>query len=352
MIKYSNLFDYIRNLYALPTYTGLFNNLPLRYFLELTYRCNLKCPYCYVGDDRNKNELSTEEWIKIINQLPRYSIATLVGGEPLIRLDFGEIFNAVSNRLKGKVTVVSNGYLLNDDIIKLFDDKNLLLLSLSIDGFGKNHDLNRNKDGLFDKVVSNLDVVLKLNKRPKIDIKTIILENNLDDLPKLYKYCSDKGFEFFSLSFLRSNNLKQNSVLRETLTEEFFEKSEHKLYFNLEHFKEVYKELESIRKKSNCEIRFAPKFDYSKNIIKKIEEFYSENKDFKSLYKPCTFPFSDMFITPEGLVYPCLSIKMGDLKENTLKEIYGMPCYREFREKIKNDKFLPCCDMCCELCVK
>ncbi len=352
MIKYSNLFDYIRNLYALPAYCGVFNNLPLRYFLELTYRCNLKCPYCYVGCDRNKNELSTEQWLDIIKQLPKYSLATLVGGEPLLRLDFGEIFNAVSKRLNGKVTVVSNGYLLNDEIIKLFDNKKLLLLSVSLDGFGKNHDENRNKDGLFDKVVSNLDNVLKLNKRPKMDIKTIILENNLDDLPKLYKYCSDNGFEFFSLSFLRSNQLKQNSCLREYLTEEFFEPQEHKLYFNLEHFKEVFKEIESISKNSKCEIRFAPKFEYSENILKKIEKFYTEEKEFKNLYKPCTFPFSDMFITPEGLVYPCLSVKMGDLKENSLKEIYGMPCYKDFRAKIKKCGYLPCCDMCCELCVK
>ncbi len=352
MIKYSNLFDYIRNLYALPTYLGLANNLPLRYFLELTYRCNLSCPYCYVGNDRNKNELSTEGWIKIINQLPKYSIATLVGGEPTLRLDFGDIFNAVSKHLNGKVTVVSNGYLLNNDIIKLFDNKKLLLLSVSIDGFGKIHDENRNKNGLFDKVVSNLDNVLNLNKRPKIDIKTIVLENNLDDLPKIYKYCSDKGFEFLSLSFLRSNNLKQNSVLREFLTEEFYEKSEHKLYFDLKHFKEVYKELESLRKKSKCEIRFAPKFDYLKDIIEKIEDFYLKEKDFKNLYKPCTFPFSDAFITPEGFVYPCLSVKMGDLKENTLKEIFGMQKYKDFRTKIKKYGYLPCCDMCCELCVK
>ena len=99
MINYSKLFDIVRNLYAMPTYMGWFNNLPLRYFLELTYRCNLNCPYCYVGEDRNKHELSTDEWRKIIKQLPKYSIATLVGGEPLVRLDFGEIFTAVSDRL-------------------------------------------------------------------------------------------------------------------------------------------------------------------------------------------------------------------------------------------------------------
>lgn len=350
MINYSKLFDCARNIYSLPTYWGLFNNLPLRYFLELTYRCNLNCPYCYVGEDRNKQELSTDEWRNIINQLPKYSLATLVGGEPLIRLDFGEIFNAVSERLSGKVTVVTNGILLNDDIVKLFDNNRLLLLSVSIDGYGQTHDNNRNKIGLFDTVTNNLEKILELKKRPKIDIKTIVLENNLDDLPKLYKYCSDKGFEFLSLSFLRANKLKQNCHLREDLTDEFFEKSEHNLYFDMKHFREVFKEIESLRKHSKCKIRFAPKFEYTKNIVNSVENFYKNEKEFGKLYKPCKFPFSDTFITPEGFVYPCLSVKMGDLKEQTLKEIYNSEKYKNFRKIIKANGYLPACDMCCELC--
>lgn len=352
MINYSKLFDIARNIYSIATYKGWYDNLPMRYFLELTYRCNLACPYCYVGEDRNKKELSTDEWKSIINQLPKYSIATLVGGEPLVRLDFGEIFSAVSKRLSGKVTIVTNGILLNDDIVNMFDNNKLLLLSVSLDGFGKTHDENRNKNGLFDTVVNNMEKVLALKKRPKVDIKTIVLENNLEDLPKLYKYCSDCGFEFLSLSFLRVNKLKQNCYLRENLSEEFFEKSNRSLYFDIEHFKEVYKEIESLKKKSNCEIRFSPKFDYSKNPVEKIENFYQNEKDFKNLYKPCTFPCSDMFINPEGLVYPCLSVKMGDLKEQSLKEIYSCEKYKDFRKTIKNKGYLPGCDMCCELCVK
>ena len=54
-----------------------------------------------------------------------------------------------------------------------------------------------------------------------IDIKTIVLPNNLDDLPKLYKLCCDMNFEFLSISFLRNNNWKQNSILQESFIPEF-----------------------------------------------------------------------------------------------------------------------------------
>jgi len=78
----SGLFDFGRNLYALPSYYDKSGKalIPLRYFFELTYRCNLNCPYCYVGDDRKKDELTTDEWFKIIEQIPWYSFVTLVGG--------------------------------------------------------------------------------------------------------------------------------------------------------------------------------------------------------------------------------------------------------------------------------
>ena len=73
---------------------------------------------------------------------------------------------------------------------------------------------------------------------------------------------------------MRANKLKQNCCLRENLSEEFFEKSEHNLYFDMEHFKEVYKEIESLKKNFKCEVRFAPKFDYSKNPLREIEKFW------------------------------------------------------------------------------
>ena len=187
-MNYSNLFDRVRDFYTSFSYNNKLGRakIPFRYFLELTYRCNLQCPYCYVGNDRNKNELSTDEWKKVIDQIPWYSIVTLVGGEPLIRADFEEIFAYASKKLMNKVHIVSNGILINDEIIKAFIKYKLLLLSVSLDGWGENHDKNRGKDGIFDKIISNLENLKSQKPNQMIDIKTIVLENNLDDLVKLY----------------------------------------------------------------------------------------------------------------------------------------------------------------------
>ena len=90
---------------------------------------------------------------------------------------------------------------MNDEIIKSFIKYKLLLLSVSLDGWGENHDKNRGKDGIFDKIVSNLENLKSQNQNQMVDIKTIVLENNLDDLVKLYKYCDTMGFDFLSISF-------------------------------------------------------------------------------------------------------------------------------------------------------
>lgn len=357
MIDYSKLFDTARNLYGMLSYNNKLGRalMPLRYFFELTYQCNLNCPYCYVGAERKKNELTMQEWFNVIEQIPFYSFVTLVGGEPLLRKDFIPILEKTAKKTFGKFNVVTNGILINDEIIDAFIRTKMMLLSVSLDGYGENHDKNRGKEGIFDTVISNLESVNKRrtkSHKPMIDIKTIVLENNLDDLPKLYKLCNDMNFEFLSISFLRNNDLKQNSILRETFGEEFYaQKYPIKPYFDMEHFKEVYREIEGVNGKTK--IRFSPKFE-GKYILKDIEKFfnYSENKPIQEIYDKCLYPFSNMMINPQGDVYPCLSLKIGNVREKSLKEVFNMPKYCCFRKNLKASGVFESCQMCCELNVK
>ena len=355
IMNYSNLFDSLRDFYTSLSYNDKLGRarIPLRYFLELTYRCNLSCPYCYVGSDRNKNELTTDEWKKVIDQIPFYGIVTLVGGEPLIRKDFVDILDYVSKRIWGKTHLVTNGILIDDEIIRAFKKYHLLLLSVSLDGFGETHDKNRGKEGIFDKIVSNLENVKAQNPRQMVDIKTIVLENNLNDLPKLYRLCEKMGFEFLSVSFLRNNNWKQNSVLQDSFIPEFTQNYPIKKYFDLEHFKEVYKEIEGM--KGRTKIRFSPKFEYLDNPLEWIERFFNLPEDTKTtdIYLPCTYPYNNMMINPEGFVYPCLSQKIGNVRAKSLKELFNDSQYCCFRKNLKaSGGTFGACQLCCELKIK
>ena len=70
-----------------------------------------------------------------------------------------------------------------------------------------------------------------------VDIKTIVLKDNLEDILKLYEFATNKGFEFFSISFLRNNNMKQNPNLSDIFLKEFYAQNYPvELYFDMEKF--------------------------------------------------------------------------------------------------------------------
>ena len=237
----------------------------------------------------------------------------------------------------------------------------MLLLSVSLDGYKENHDKNRNKQGIFETISYNLENVnqkrKKENSRLMIDIKTIVLKDNLEDILKLYEYCTDQGFEFLSISFLRNNNLKQNSILYENFDEIFYKPNYPiEKYFDLEKFEEVYLEIQKMKKYSKTKIRFSPKFDNddSKIELSTIKKFFNEYNQFdiKEIYEPCLYPYSNTIINPKGDVYPCLSCKMGNVKEQKLVDIINNPKYKCFRKNLKYSKVFSSCQMCCELKVK
>ena len=97
-----------------------------------------------------------------------------------------------------------------------------------------------------------------------------------------------------------------------------------------------------------------PKFEYNANPLAKIEEFFNTpaEKPIKEIYKPCLYPYSNMMITPAGDVYPCLSQKIGNVKDMPIKEVFNLPHYKCFRKNLKAAKVFGACQMCCELSVK
>jgi len=69
--------------------------IPLAVLLELTHRCPLQCPYCSnpVEMERASNELSTEEWRKVLAELAEIGVLQVhfSGGEPTARKDLPEL---------------------------------------------------------------------------------------------------------------------------------------------------------------------------------------------------------------------------------------------------------------------
>jgi len=352
-MNYSGLFDLVRDLYADYSFDNNSGKikLPMRYIIELTYRCNLKCPFCYITENRNIEELSADEWIDIIDQIPPFSIITFVAGEVLLKEGFDRIFKKAAEKFR-KVTLITNGLKLDEQTIDLLIKHKLFLLSVSLDAIGERHDKIRNHPGLYDKIISNINM---LNSKkhgtysPMLDIKTCVLENNLDDIPLLYKEAMKLNAKFFSLTFIRKQALRQNSKLWDDFDEKFTVNTYPiEAYFDINHFKEIYKELESLQKKSKTILRYAPRFKAT-GAADEIEKFFNMgNTSVTELYNSCKIPMTSIYITPKGEIYPCLSYNVANLKEMKLKDAINTVKFKCFRKNLYRAKIFNACQMCCD----
>jgi len=130
-------------------------NSPVSVVLELTRYCNLNCSYCYVNTfdfDSNKKEnqsdLSTENWIRAIDNLKAAGVLSLVfsGGEPLLREDFFTIAD-YANKLDFATSLATNGTLIDNEMAKNIKESGINYVEISVfSAIEKTNDAHRKKD--------------------------------------------------------------------------------------------------------------------------------------------------------------------------------------------------------------
>ncbi len=79
---------------------------PARMDLAITYRCNLNCSHCYTGGPQETEELSLDDWKRVLEKLWQIGIPQLVftGGEPTLREDLVSLIAEADEFVTGLVT--------------------------------------------------------------------------------------------------------------------------------------------------------------------------------------------------------------------------------------------------------
>ena len=144
--------------------------------IVLTYKCNLKCPYCFANEFVNKEDkfITLDNFQKALEFIKRNNTMHLglIGGEPLLHPEFSKILKIIKNDNKIKKCIIyTNGLLIKNYIDIIKNDKFCLLINCnSPEDIGeKNYNtilenINiciKNKKNYIEKVVPGINIYKK-----------------------------------------------------------------------------------------------------------------------------------------------------------------------------------------------
>jgi MoaA/NifB/PqqE/SkfB family radical SAM enzyme len=135
---------------------------PLAASLELTYRCNWRCIFCYNPRHHDRRGLSGAEWLAVLDDLRALGslYVALTGGEPLTHPEFLAIARGARERAFA-LRILTNGALVTDALADEIAVLRPLAVELSLHGAtAETHDRATAMPGSFEAMLRGLDRLL------------------------------------------------------------------------------------------------------------------------------------------------------------------------------------------------
>jgi AdoMet-dependent heme synthase len=147
-------------------------NLLFSALVELTYRCNLDCFFCYNDLGLAGRPLAREQYLALFADLAAMGVLnlTLSGGEPLAHPDFLALGRR-ARELGFVVRVKSNGHALRGELLRrLNEEVDPFLVEVSLHGAtAETHDRQTRVPGSFARLMANLREMRELGVRVKVN---------------------------------------------------------------------------------------------------------------------------------------------------------------------------------------
>lgn len=272
--------------------------------LEPTNACMMNCVMCPRKEMTRKVEyMDLNLFKKIIDQAEWNNTLDLSQfGDPLMHPQIDKMIEYATK--KGiKTHIYANPNLLSEEMcIKLMKAK-LYLLDMTIDGVNdKTYKYFRGQNADFGEAVKNIDVLLRLKKEKKSDMKIIVsmiyMEKNKNDVETFKKIWNKEGID-------------------------------------------------------RVDVKNFGTFDGSDKEIFKYAIKESNQKKFGLGNGPCAEPWMGVAVTASGKVVPCCldydeKYVIGDLKRESLQDIWTGKRLRTLRKYFKNNLTynITLCRMC------
>ena len=182
----------------------LWKRRPVHLTFFLTRKCNAHCPFCfYLKSPDNPQtaatELSLDEIERITRSMGKLLWLAFSGGEVYLRKDLVEISKMFYDRNSPAVMLYPSNGLLPDLIrdqteqIAAHCRSSVVVVKLSLDGVGSDHDKLRDTRGNFDKTMQTYKLLLGLldaNPNFELGFNTVLTAQNQDKAEEIIDFVS------------------------------------------------------------------------------------------------------------------------------------------------------------------
>lgn len=282
---------------------------------NLTRKCNLSCPHCYIDSDRGQtagSELTRDEARFVIDELSNINknlMLILSGGEPMLREDIFEIVEYANQA--GFITVLgSNGTLLTKEKLKLLKDAGLKGAGISIDSTGETyHDSFRGLEGAWNLSITALRDAREIGLETLMDVT--LTEQNWETIDHFINLGASLGAKAVNFFFL----VCTGRAMKTDITTGSYERA-------IEHIAHVSTEESRLMVRARC----AP------HIYRRL---YEKGVSIPEGTKGCLAGTQYMRIDPEGNVTPCpyMPLIAGSVREKPLSFIWENAPYLKLLRK-------------------
>ncbi len=304
---------------------GALEDKPYIVSWNLTKRCNLSCPHCYLEADSDLqnphselsppplpsplegegwvggNELTESEAKFVIDELSYLNsrlMLVLSGGEPMLRKDIFDIVEYASQA--GFITVLgSNGTLLTRESIKFLRAAGLKGAGISIDStVPESHDSFRGLSGAWELSVSALRAAREAGLETQLDVT--LTDQNWREIDNFVELGVDLGARAVNFFFLVCTGRAMSTNIS---TENYDSAIQH------------------IAKLSSGERRLMVRARCAPHVYRILHQ---DGFPIPEGTRGCLAGRAYMRIDPEGNVTPCpyMPLAIGNIKENSLTPLW------------------------------
>lgn len=285
------------------THNVTVNSMPVSIGAELTNNCNLHCPECLSGSGRmlrNRGYMDIGLFIKVMKELGPflYNTNLYFQGEPMLHPLF---FSFIGSSSSTYSVVSTNGHFLSPENSEKLVRSGLSKLIISLDGIDQDtysaYRIKGNVNTVLDGIRYVTDAKKRFNSSLKIEIQFLVNKLNEHQIPQIRQLVEKVN---------ASLSLKSMQIIDK-------EKIGSWLPLN-----------------GKC-----------RRYKKKNGEYVIKN----SLPNRCARLWLNPVITWDGKVIPCCFDKnaeyvMGDLNQDSFREIWNGPKYRIFRKSILSGRHM------------